>query len=368
MIRVLHVLQGMNRGGQETFIMNMYRAINRDEIQFDFLLNDRSHNDYEDEITAMGGRIYKTVTKSSGYLHFIKETNKVMSDMTYDYKIAHFHSGSLKSIYGWALTKVFRIKHKLAHSHNTVYDNDFKGFKKWINLLTPLVYSELYACSAEAGEWLYGNRISKKALVKVIPNGVLFERFKYDQDVAKGYRSELGLESCKVIGHVGRFVEQKNHGFLVDIFNELHEMDGSYRLLLVGEGPLFHQIEKKVHALGLHPYVQLLGNRGDVPDLYKAFDLFLLPSLYEGLPVVGVEAQVAGLDLVCSDTISKELSLTDLVTYQPLDQSKTEWAKTINLLLQKKRDRHSYKSHGLNAFDIHKTADYFSGVYRKYGN
>lgn len=369
MIRILHVLQGMNIGGQESFLMNVYGSIDRSKVQFDFLINNTGHNDYEEQIIAMGGRVYKTCTKGSGYLNFLKKTKSVFKTMDYDYQVAHFHSGSLYSIYGWSFTKVFRIKHKIIHSHSTHYFNDLVGLKRgFIQWITPKVFSKMFACSNEAGMWLYGEKTMNNNQVEVIPNGIDIQAFAYNASEGHKIRKSLAIsQDHKVIGLIGRLVEAKNHLFLIDVFKELVEMDQNYKLVLVGDGDLRGSIEEAISSYGLGDDVFMLGSRNDVAAIYSALDGFVMPSIYEGLPLAAVEAQASGLPVFASRAVTGEIDLTNLVLHMALKDGPKKWAQTIHGLMTERLRSEGYVSKGIDSFDISHTASKLTQLYIELG-
>lgn len=190
--------------------------------------------------------------------------------------------------------------------------------------------TDYMCCSELAGRWLFGNKEYDKGNVYLLNNAIDLDKFKYDEEKRKEKRKELNIEdSTLVIGHVGRFVEQKNHRFLIDIFNEVHKQKENSILLLAGQGPLMEEMKEKVKILGIEDSVKFLGQRNDINELYQAFDVFCLPSLYEGLPVVGVEAQATGLLCIFSDDMTKEIKVLDTTEFLSLKQSAEEWTYTI---------------------------------------
>ena len=190
--------------------------------------------------------------------------------------------------------------------------------------------TDYMCCSELAGRWLFGNKEYDKGNVYLLNNAIDLDKFKYDEKIRSEKRKKLNIsDDTLVIGHVGRFVEQKNHRFLIDIFNEIHKQNSNSILLLAGQGPLMEEIKSKVESLGLEKFVIFLGQRNDIDELYQAFDVFCLPSLYEGLPVVGVEAQATGLLCIFSDDMTKETKVLDTTEFLSLKQSAEEWANDI---------------------------------------
>lgn len=360
--RVLHITDGMNRGGIETFIMNVYRSIDRDLIQFDFLISFPDKCDYEDEILKLGGRIYRTTPKKEGIVKFIRNTNKLLKHMP-NYEVVHIHVSSLASALSWILTKVRKAPVRIFHSHNTQNKKDLKSVLRKIGQGIVKYNSEyLCACSREAGEFLFGSR--QRTQFITINNGIDSNKFFYDVKSRNLLRSDLNLENKLVIGHVGRFNEQKNHEFIIEIFDKVNKKDNNTILLLVGKGELESKIRKKVKLLNLEESVLFLGLRDDINKILNGMDIFLMPSFHEGLPVVGVEAQATGIKCFMSDSITREVDIAGLVEFINLDKSPEFWAERI--LKSKGYDRCN-KTQAINdyEFDIKQVVQKLSNLYEK---
>lgn len=330
-IRVLQITATMNMGGIENFLMNLYRNINREKIQFDFVVNDNGKEEiFEKEIKALGGRVYKIpAVIKKGHFSYIRALKKIYK--TENYKIIHSHYNAMT---GFILREAKKcgIKNRIAHSHIAPDKNfKYKGllglYKKYSKSLINKSSTLRVACSKEAGEWLYG-----KEKFLIINNSIITRNYIFNKELRKLKREELNIKEEEIIvGHIGRFYLQKNHEFIIDIFNELIKLNSNYKLILVGEGELKKEIEEKVKNMNIEERVLFLGIRRDVNELLQAFDLFLFPSLYEGLPVTMVEVQASGLRSFISDTISKEVDLEcNLVKWLSLNQSAKEWADYID--------------------------------------
>jgi glycosyltransferase involved in cell wall biosynthesis len=327
--RILHITDSMDKGGIEAFIMNVYRNINREEIQFDFLVSTNSKCFYEDEIIQLGGNVYRTVPKSTGLLNFIKTTNKNLNKLPI-YDVVHIHVSSLISALGWLLTDVKKIPRKMFHSHNTHSKQDITGIVRGIGQFILKKNSTfMLACSVAAGKWLYGDTAYNNGKIIIIKNGIDVESFFYDRSLGNKLRDSLNINDKFVLGHIGRFNEQKNHDFIVDIYNNIYLKDNNSVLLLVGKGNLESDIKKKVKLLNLESNVLFLGLRDDINSLLNGMDVFLLPSLHEGLPVVGIEAQATGIKMFMSEEITKEVDITGLINFIDLNKSADFWAEEI---------------------------------------
>ena len=327
-IRVAHVIGNWLGGGVESVVMNYYRNIDRNKVQFDFLCSESSTDIPYEEIEKLGGRVF-IVPNYTKVVKYQKELQKIFKEN--NYKIVHSHISTM-SIFPLRAAKKAGVPIRIAHSHSTTNKKEKKK-----NLLKQVLrpFSRVYAtdymcCSELAGRWLFGDKEYDKGNVYLLNNAIDLDKFKFDEKVRKTKRKELGIgDDTFVIGHIGRFVEQKNHRFLIDIFNYIHKKNSNSLLLLVGQGPLKKEIENKVKELKLNDSVRFLGQRNDVNELYQAFDVFLLPSLYEGLPVVGVEAQATGLLCELSNDMTKETKVLDTTRFISLNTSAEEWATII---------------------------------------
>lgn len=322
-IRVLQVVTHMERGGLESMLMNYYRHIDRERVQFDFLVHRQERAAFDDEIESLGGKLYRLprlVPWSEGYLaalnHFFDEHP--------EYKIVHVHQDCLSSVILRAAAQ-HNIPVRIAHSHNANQDKNLKyPIKLWYKRSIPKYTTNLFACGKDAGDWMFGG-----APYQIINNAIDATAYSFNPKKRIEMRHQLGLADKLIIGHVGRFNPQKNHLFLLDIFAALLKKEPNAVLLLVGGGENMLKIQAKAHALGIAEHVRFLGVRSDVADLMQAMDVFVFPSLYEGLGIVLIEAQAAGLPCVVSDTIPREAYLTDLVTAERLSSSTETWADNI---------------------------------------
>lgn len=321
MIRVLHVLGGLERGGAETMVLNIYRAIDRRIVQFDFIIHTTEHQAYYDEIINLGGKIYSFPAfngKNTFQLRHLWNTFFIEHP---EYKILHSHVRSYASLY-LPIAKKYGVK-TIIHSHSTSNGKGVTSIVKRV-LQYPLRYQADYlmACSNEAGRWLFGEKACKRSNYYFIPNAIDVEQYQFTPEIAEQYRKALGIQGKFVVGHVGRFHEAKNHFFLLDIFAEVSKKRADAMLLLVGDGNLRYAIETKIHDLKLEGRVVLTGNRDDVPQLMSAMDVFVFPSVWEGLPVTVVEAQASGLHCLISDQITKDVDTTELVERLSIDNVK----------------------------------------------
>ncbi len=324
MIRVLHVVNDMHRAGLETMLMNYYRNIDRTKIQFDFLTHRPQKSDYDDEIIAMGGKVYYAPRLyPQNYHKYFKYMKKFFEEHP-EYHIVHSHIDAMSYLPLRAAKKA-GIPVRIAHSHNTSIDRDFKYIlKQFFRSKINSVANYYCACGKEAGKFLFKEKESE-----VIPNAIEVDKFLFNRKMRKVKRAELGLKDEFVLGHVGRLSYQKNHKFLIEIFSELYKKNKNILLLLIGVGEKEQEIKKQIHKLGLDDVVRFLGNRRDVNELYQAMDVFVMPSFFEGIPVTGVEAQFAELPCIFSKNVPEEVSFTDKCKFIELEASKDKWVEAI---------------------------------------
>lgn len=336
-LKVIHFVSKMDRAGQETFIMNLFRKIDKDKMQFDFLCTDNSPADYDEEIRALGGNIYYVrPIKMAGPLKQIEKflaLVSALSKMEGEY-VFHIHTHhAMDAVSNVFAAKVAGVRTIVIHSHNTSALYHLKAhalFKKVLNLLE----IRRFACSYEAGKWMF-----EKDNFEVLHNGIDMEVFRFNTETRNKVRKDLGWGDKIIVGHIGRFNEQKNHTFMVEIFAKIYEQIKDAQLVLVGKGELEDQVREKIRKLGIEEAVTFLGVRDDVYRLYQGMDLFLFPSLFEGLPVVLVEAQGGDLPCLISDTISREVILTDRVSIARLDADAQEWADQAISVIKNNRKR-----------------------------
>ncbi|WP_419958031.1 glycosyltransferase family 1 protein [Psychrobacillus psychrotolerans] len=364
-IRVLHVLGRLDRGGAETMVMNLYRKIDRTQIQFDFIIHTKEKCDYNDEIMALGGRIY-SVPQYTGKNHFyyIKEWNKFLKEHP-EYKIIHGHVRSTATIYLHVAKKMGLIT--ISHSHSTSSGFGISAIVKRI-LQYPIRYfaNYLFACSKSAGIWLFGKRACKKDNFIVLNNAIDAQKFVINKETRIKLREKYSIEENLVIGHVGRFTAAKNHDFLIEIFKEVYIKNNNAVLLLVGDGELREEIEEKIIKLGLSHNVIFTGVTSDIPQILQAIDIFVFPSFYEGLGIAVIEAQAAGLPCIVSNTVPEEVYLTENINVVSLDDSTNTWANEIikySAGYVRKNTLNQIKSNG---YDIETTTKFLQDFYLQY--
>lgn len=328
-IKVLYVYGGiMAHGGIETFMMNNFREMDSDKVHIDFVVHGNGMGIYDQEILEQGSKIYHVPIRSKNPLGNYKEIKNIL--LNNDYLIVHSHMDAMNS---WVLkiAEQCGVPIRISHSHNTDHltNNKFKyALNEYAKSNIARHATHLMACSESAGRWLYGEKTVKNNEVTIVPNAISTEKYKFHLKHRTNIRREFNLkEKDIVIGHIGRFDYQKNHAMILDIFKEIVVNYPDAKLLLVGVGHLKSKIMSKIRDLNLTNNVIFTGNRNDVPALLSAMDLFLFPSLFEGLGIVLIEAQANGLPCLVSTTVPKEVEITNLVTYENLDEHPADWAK-----------------------------------------
>lgn len=360
--RVLNVLPSMRAAGVESFVMNVYRNIDRSKIQFDFLVHTNKKEFFDDEIKKLGGRIYRLSLKDDkNFVKYIRDLNNFFKEHP-EYTIVHGHMQSLMPLY-LAVAKKNGVKERIAHSHNSSFEKSTKGVLLHIFSRFAKYFSTTnYACSKTAGQYLFG-----KNKFEVILNGIDVDKFFFNEENRKKLRKELLCEDKFVIGHIARFELQKNHEFLVDVFYEFQKKCRDSVLLLVGEGKLENRIKRQVDLLGISDKVHFLGVRKDANVLYSAFDCFVLPSLYEGLPVVGVESQLSGLPVLLSDTITNEVYINFKTKFLDIS-SRDCWIDSLSeqyLYFKKSSSANCRMVKNYEKFDIKNIADNLENRYEQ---
>lgn len=360
-IRVLNLFTVMNRGGAETMAMNYYRHIDRTKVQFDFMVHREQRGMYDDEIEEMGGHIYRMMPLMPQNFHAYKKQIKTFFDEHPEYQIIHSNmSESGYFIFKEAAKRGIPVR--ICHAHSSPHEWDMKMivrtyFKHQIRPYT----TDMFACGHEAGIWLFGKRSSQN--ITIMRNAIDSRRYRYSVETAIKVRQEFGLKNELVVGHVGSFKSVKNHTFLLDIFYEVAKIRPEARLMLVGGGDGENAIRQKAVQMHLQGQVIFTGVRSDVHDLLQAMDVFVFPSLFEGLPVTLVEVQAAGLPVLISDRIPSECIQTkNLVTICSLKDSPTAWA---NKVIERAQEGHSDHTQEIvsNGYDIVNAAKWLQDFY-----
>lgn len=310
-IRILHFVPNLFSGGTETFIMNMYRNIDRKMFQFDFVVHTKEKGVFEDEIKQLGGRVfYFSIKDDKNFFKYEKDLDSFFKKHQ-EYKIIHCAMPSIGYIHE-RIAKKNGIKVRIAHSHSANHDKNLRGYLKGITSKKMKKYSTInLSCSKKAGDYLFGNEN-----YKIIHNAVYLDKYKFKSHIRKEIRNKLGINDKIVLGHVGRISKEKNHKFLIEL---MKIMPDNYVLLCIGTGPNEKKIRNIVHKQNLDDKIKFLGRKDNVGEYYSVFDILLLPSLYEGLPTVAIEAQISGLPCILSNKITSEVKIINNVKFLKLD-------------------------------------------------
>lgn len=337
--RILHVITTLNHGGAENVAVNFFRLVDKSKFTCDYLIYVNENKDYEEEINQLGGKVYCITSPRENYIKWRKEfTTFLKNNGPYDIVHSHnlFHSADVLKI-----AKHLGIKRRIAHAHTTsssvniiilkkIYDHIKR--KKMLKYATDLV-----ACGTDAGNYLFGKKdFTQKGIV--INNDIDLNKFQYKPEMREKYRELLNVQDKYVILNVGRLLPVKNQLFLIELMKEINKEHKNVVLLIAGDGILKEELKQKINSYHLQENIILLGNRDDVPNILNAADVFIMPSLFEGLPLATIEAQANGLPVILSDTISKECNITGLVRFISLDSPKSEW---VNIMLSYKDPKHT---------------------------
>lgn len=335
-IRIGMIMGKWVGGGVEAVIMNYYRHIDRNKIQFDFICDEDSTCIPREEIESLGGKVIicPPYQKLNKYIKFLKRLFKENN-----YKIVHSNINTL-SVFPLYAAKKAGVPIRIAHSHSTSNKVEWKKniVKSILKPFSTKYANCFFACTEHAARYQFGNKMYDSGEVTIINNAIDLDKFKYNEKIRKEIRKELQIkDNVVVIGHIGRFIPQKNHTFLIDVFNEYHKKEPNSVLLLIGQGPLVNDIKNKVDSLKLNDSVKFLGQKSNINDMYQAMDAFILPSLYEGLGMVLIEAQVNGLPCYASTEVPMVAKVTDKINFIGLKEPIKIWVLNIRKTLNYKK-------------------------------
>lgn len=362
-IRVLHVFNYFNQGGIENFVMNVYRNIDRSKIQFDFAFPCNKKGYFDEEAISLGGNIYFFDSEKKSFWNYYRNLKRIIKDYG-PYTAVHSHIYYFSG-YVLLIAKLCGVKIRISHSHETkkgrkqtlirrIYEKAMRKMIKWNA-------TDWLACSDLAGKYVFGQSIP----YQVLYNGIDLDRFVYRPDTRNKIRLELGLsDNNKMILNVGRFADQKNHRFIIEIFKKIVEQSDDYQLIMIGTGPLENIIRQKCKEYGLIDRCHFLHNIQNTEDYYCAADVFLLPSLYEGMGIVCMEAQATGLQSLLSTEVPKEIAVTDVVHFLNLNDPIEKWVKQVRDLAELSIQRDNYSSLlRATVFDIERTNKDLTNIY-----
>ena len=335
-IRIGMIMGKWVGGGVEAVIMNYYRHIDRNKIQFDFICDEDSTCIPRKEIESLGGKVIicPPYQKLNKYIKFLKRLFKENN-----YKIVHSNINTL-SVFPLYAAKKAGVPIRIAHSHSTSNKVEWKKniVKSVLKPFSTKYANCFFACTEHAARYQFGNKMYDSGEVTIINNAIDLDKFKYNEKIRKEIRKELQIkDNVVVIGHIGRFIPQKNHTFLIDVFNEYHKKEPNSVLLLIGQGPLVNDIKNKVESLKLNDSVKFLGQKNNINDMYQAMDAFILPSIYEGLGMVLIEAQANGLPCYASTEVPMVAKVTDKINFIGLKEPIKIWVLNIRKTLNYKK-------------------------------
>ena len=362
-IRILQMMSSLDIGGSQAFVMNLYRNIDRESIQFDFIIDHPEQTYFQAEIEKLGGKVYVLPSfRGTNIKELKKAWNKFFLEHP-EYRVLHSHSRSYASIY-IPIAKKYGIK-TIIHSHST---SNGKGIGAVVKafLQYPLRYQADYfmACSYEAGEWLFGRKVCKNANFQIVKNDFDSQKYIYNKEIRQQARQELGLGEAFVLGYLARVTEPKNPLYAIEVFYALREMLPDAKLLFVGDGSLMQKVRDKAAEYGILDSIVFTGSRPDVERMLFAMDCYILPSLWEGLGISLIEAQASGLPCICSENIPDEAIITDLVMQTSLAERAEHWATKIlekTKIFERMDQSERIKKAG---YDIHENVNKITAFYQ----
>lgn len=363
-IRVLHWVYSMDLGGIQTFIMAIYRSLDKRKVQFDFLVEKKDAY-FSDEIIQLGGRIYEIPGRRQGMKKNRESLEKFFSEHK-EYKAVHMHISSLSYIMPIVVAKKHGVNLRIIHSHNSNVVGKFDFVHKMIHKINQASIdrycNKKIACSKEASKWMF-NTLEN---VLLFPNAIDSKKFSYNEDSRRKIRSEFGIKDDEILlGNIGRFSTQKNYIRLIDIFSAFHKEHPNAKLLMTGDGALRGQIREKVIEKGLSEGCIFAGNRNDCHKIFSALDAFVMPSLYEGLPVTLVEAQSSNIPCVVSDTITRDVDFEGKIKYVSLVSDDAKWVTEIEEALKISQRYDNSQVIISNSFDNGGVAQELEDIYIK---
>lgn len=361
-IKVLQVIGSLRIGGAENVAMNFCRYLDKNKYQCDFLVFGDKIDGYEEEAIALGSNVIHIPFPNESYKNYFNNLKRILKDG--EYEIVHTHILLNNGLVLKAAHDV-NLKKRVSHSHstNSGRKENFK-YKLYESIMKKLIkkYStHVIACGSDAGNYLFGEKLFKRNGI-VINNGINTNKFRYNIDLRKKIRQNLGLENKLVVGHIGRLATVKNHEFLIDVFYEVNKIRPNSTLLIVGDGEQRNVVERKIRTLGIEESVIITGIRSDVSDILQAMDVFVFPSFFEGLPLTIIEAQSSGIQCLVSSKVTSQIKVTDLISFMSLEKPAIEWAeKVLDLATVQRRDRS--KELLEKGFDVNSTIQILEKLY-----
>ena len=367
MKKILHYVGAMNRGGMEMLIMNLFYHIDREEIMFDFAIHGSNVGDFQEEIRKLGGSWYFFPKMRKNPIRYRKAWRTFWKTHAGEYSAFHFHTNSLANVIAIEEATRAGVPIRIIHSHSSMAN---KGKLQWLNDFLhnlhkkklPVLATHLFACSDKAASWLFGDTKIGSLPVIQINNGIDIEKFHYNEANRNHIRQKLKLEGMKVVGHVGSFLPVKNHKIIVEVIEKAYAMDPSIRCIFIGQGCLFEEIKDLVASKNLNNVILFMGLQSNVHEWLSAMDVFIMPSLYEGLPVSLIEVQANGLPAIVSDTITDSVKLQNNRFYKSLSDGPIEWAENIIKVINHKYRVCNSDCVSVGGFDINETAKIYENI------
>lgn len=366
-VRVL-VTAPLGVGGVTNMMIHIQEHLDRSKVNFDYLVFHDRHEPMEDKVISLGSKKYVASADNVKFKIFrriwrINEIRKVCKKN--HIKILHYNADCAADMTNIIGAKLGGVKYITIHSHNAGFGTAGSGIRLMSKILKPLIpifCDNFYGCSELAAKFLFPKSIIESGRYAVLPNGINLKKYEYNEEIRQEMRCKMNLEGKYVIGHAGRFSNQKNHSFLLDIFQAVHWKNPNTVLLLFGVGELQEEMKEKTRRLGLVDSVIFYGSSNEMHKMWQAIDIFVMPSLHEGLPVTGVEAQASGLPCIFSDAITKEVGLTSNTEFLSLQEKPDVWAEHVlkYMNVQRKSEKKILEQAG---YDIQQTADTLAQMY-----
>lgn len=367
MKKILHFSLANTRGGVTQYVLNNWKHIDKTRFRFD-MASFGGKLDFQGELEKDGCQVFYIKNRAEENLSGFRD--EILRIFSNGYDAVHLHTSFWKSFELERLARQADIPRIIVHAHNTaVFEDDGREEKErrhneLVEELTPDIATDFWACSEAAGRWLYADKIPREK-IRIVNNAIDIRRFAFDDAKRREYRGRLGWEDKVVIGHVGRFSYQKNHEFLIYLFKAVVEKKKNARLLLIGKGPLEERVDCLVRQFGLTDKVCFVGACDDVNGWLQAMDVFVLPSRFEGLPIVAIEAQAAGLPCFVSDSVTKETAVTDQIIFLPLEVS--AWREGILSGIKRRGNRSNYaKQVSMAGYDMERYIKVLEDLYDDY--
>lgn len=364
--RILQIAGMRHRAGIENFIMNVVDNIDTSRIQIDFLYTWTERGPFDDRLERKGCKLYRIDSYGKNPIKIISHTKQLYNLLknNKDIGAVHIHGNTAIGCLDACIAKISGIKRVIVHSHNSgVGSFRSKLLHKIIKRIIDPFIDDRFACSEQAWNWMFLKHNKYSGVNKIIQNGIDTKKYVFNKDIRKYQKEKWGLKENLTVGFVGRLTEQKNPLFLLEIFNSLLKFEPKAKLMIVGDGEYKEVMQKKVLELNIDEQVIFTGVQPNVNDLMQAMDVFILPSVWEGLGIVLIEAQAAGIPCIVSDIIAEEVLITNLITKISLKENVDSWAKTILNAIKYNEKLDTYKEIVHSGFDIKTTAEWLEAFY-----